>query len=99
MWWIVNIGSFSAVANNILFSAYSIKFLFYVIFQAIAVYFNLYFLMPRLLEKGKYIRYIFLVILTIIVAAAFIAFGYYVAAWLSCKSFVDLYGTTPENYT
>src|SRR5258705_3231351 len=99
MWWIVNIGSFSAVANNILFSAYSIKFLFYVIFQAIAVYFNLYFLMPRFLEKGRYVQYIFLVILTITLAAVFITLGYYAAAWLSGKSFVSLYGRDPKNYT
>jgi two-component system LytT family sensor kinase len=99
MWWIVNIGSFSAVANNILFSAYSIKFLFYVIFQAIAVYFNLYFLMPRFLEKGRYIRYVFLVVLTIISCAACIALGYYASAWLSGKPFVDLYGIDPGKYT
>ena len=99
MWWVVNIGSFTAVANNILFSAYSIKFLFYVIFQAFAVYFNLYFLMPRFLEKGKYVSYILLVIATIIFAAAFITLGYYAAAWLSGKSFMSLYGVDPHRYT
>ena len=99
MWWTVTIGSVSAVANNILFSAYSIKFLFYVIFQAIVVYFNLYFLMPRFLEKGKYVQYIFLVIVTIISGAACIALGYYASAWLSGKSFVDLYGIDPKKYT
>jgi LytS/YehU family sensor histidine kinase len=99
MWWVVNIGSFTAVANNILFSAYSIKFLFYVIFQAISVYFNLYFLMPRFLEKGKYLQYIFLVIATITLAAAFITLGYYAAAWLSGKSFMSLYGVDPNRYT
>lgn len=99
MWWTVTIGSVSAVANNILFSAYSIKFLFYVIFQAIAVYFNLYFLMPRFLEKGKYVRYILLVILTIILGAAFIASGYYGAAWWSGKSYMSLYGIDPKRYT
>jgi len=99
MWWIVTIGSVSAVANNILFSAYSIKFLFYVIFQAIAVYFNLYFLMPRFLEKGKYVQYILLVVVTIISGAAFIASGYYAAAWLSGKSYISLYGIDPKRYT
>lgn len=29
---------------------YGIKFAFYVLFQAIAVYFNLYYLIPRFLE-------------------------------------------------
>lgn len=99
MWWTLTIGSVSAVANNILFSAYSIKFSFYVIFQAIGVYFNLYYLIPRFLEKGRYILYVSLVIITIIFCAAFIALGYYISAWLSGKDFFDLYGVDPHNYT
>jgi len=98
LWWFVTIGSISAVANNILFSAYSIKFLFYVIFQAAAVYFNLYYLMPRFLEKGRYVQYIFLVITTIIVAAMCIVPGYYISAWLSGRSFIDMYRKDPGNY-
>ena len=98
MWWTITIGSLSAVANNILFSPYSIKFAFYVIFQAIGVYFNLYFLIPRLLEKGRYIQYVSLVLLTIICTAALIVPGYYVSAWLSGKSFMDLYKIDPANY-
>lgn len=98
MWWMVAIGSISAVANNIFYSAYSIKFLFYVVFQALAVYFNLYYLMPRFLEKGKYIQYVIGVLLTIILTASFIASGYYVSAGLSEKSFQELYGRDPRNY-
>jgi len=55
--------------------------------------------MPRYLEKGKYIQYIFLVITTIIAGAAFITLGYYAASWLSGKSFIDLYGIDPKRYT
>src|ERR1700754_598891 len=69
MWWTITIGSPWAVANNILFSAYSIKFLFYVIFQAAGVYFNLYFLIPRFLEKGRYFPYISFLLLTIFITA------------------------------
>jgi two-component system LytT family sensor kinase len=98
MWWTVTIGSISAVANSILYSAYSIKFLFYVVFQAIAVYFNLYYLMPRFLERGKYVQYISAVVLTIILTAAFIASGYYVSAGLSEKTFEELYHSNPHNY-
>jgi len=55
--------------------------------------------MPRFLEKGKYIQYIFLVALTVISGAVFIASGYYASAWLSGKSFVSLYGIDPGRYT
>ena len=98
MWWMVTIGSVSIVANSLLFSDYSIKFLFYVIFQALAVYFNLYFLMPRFLEKGKYVQYISLLLVTIILAAACIASGYYVSSWLSGKTLLELYQVAPPNY-
>lgn len=98
LWWIVTVGSISAVANNIFYSAYSIKFLFYVVFQALAVYFNLYYLMPRFLEKGKYVQYVFGVLATIVLTAVFITSGYYVSAGLSEKSFQELYGRDPRNY-
>jgi sensor histidine kinase YesM len=98
MWWAITIGSVTGVTNNIFFSAYSIKFLFYVIFQAAGVYFNLYFLIPRFLEKGKYVQYITYVLLTIIITAACIVLGYYSSAWLSGKSFEELYGRDPKNF-
>ena len=94
----MTIGSISAVANNIFYSAYSIKFLFYVIFQAISVYFNLYYLMPRFLEKGKYFQYIASVLLTVLLTAVFITLGYYVSAGLSDKSFEELYKIDHRNY-
>jgi two-component system, LytTR family, sensor kinase len=98
IWWILRIGSVSEVVNNIFFSPYSIKFAFYVIFQAIGVYFNLYFLMPRFLEKGRYVSYVSLLVFTIICCASFITTGYYVGAWWSGIPFQELYGVRPEQY-
>jgi two-component system, LytTR family, sensor kinase len=69
-----------------------------VIFQAIGVYFNLYFLIPRFLEKGRYFNYISLLLLTIVVTAALIVPGYYVSAWWSELSFQELYNRDPRNY-
>lgn len=91
-WWSLTLFSVQKVANSILYTPYSIKFFFYVIFQAVGVYFNLYFLMPRLLEKGKVIPYVALVVLTIVVTGLLIVPGYYVSAWLSGCSFESLYG-------
>jgi two-component system LytT family sensor kinase len=99
MWWTLTIGSISAVFNGILNSPYAIKFLFYVIFQAIGVYFNLYFLIPRYLEKDRYVQYVTFVIFTIIAVAVLIVPGYYVSAWLSVKSFTELYGRDPADYS
>ncbi|CAN5477137.1 histidine kinase [soil metagenome] len=98
VWWTLTIGSVSAVMHNIFFSAYSIKFLFYVIFQAAGVYFNLYYLMPKFLEKGKYLQYVLLVLTTIISVAVLIVPGYYVSVWLSGNSFEEMYQRYPKDY-
>jgi len=98
MWWVVLVGNPLTVATSIFTSAYAIKYSFYVIFQAIGVYFNLYYLIPKFLEKGKYVQYVSLVITTIICTAILIVPGYYVSAWLSEKSFFELYNREPSNY-
>jgi hypothetical protein len=92
LWWTVAIGSLTEVFHNIFFSAYSIKFLFYVFFQAVGVYINLYFLMPVFLGKGKYLQYAGLVALTILTTAILIVPGYEVSSWLSGYPGEELYG-------
>lgn len=99
MWWTISIGSASAAAHNIISSPYAIKYCFYVVFQAIGVYFNLYFLIPRFLEKGHYVRYMIYLLATVICTAILIVPGYYVSAWLVGKTTEDLYGIDPGNYT
>lgn len=98
LWWTVAIGSAWHAANNIFFSVYSIKYCFYVIFQAIGVYFNLYFLIPRFLEKGRFAEYMLYLLATILVTAALIVPGYYVSAWISASTFEQLYQRKPEQY-
>jgi len=98
MWWTLSIGNAWAAANNIVSSPYAIKYCFYVIFQAIGVYFNLYFLIPRFLEKGRYEVYLSLLFLTVLCTAILIVPGYYVSAWLSDQPFQQMYGRDPGDY-
>ena len=98
LWWVVAIGSPLEAASSILFSVYSFKFIFYVVFQATGVYFNLYFLIPRYLEKGRYVAYISLLLLTILSTAALIVSGYYVGAFFSERTFEQLYNAAPSSY-
>lgn len=98
LWWVWSIGNPWEAVSTILFSSYSAKFVFYVVFQAIGVYVNLYFLIPRYLEKGKYLHYLALLAFTIIGTAVLIVPGYYVGALLSEKSFLEMYGIAPENW-
>lgn len=98
IWWTITIGSLSEVAHNIFFSPYSIKFLFYVVFQAVGVYFNLYVLIPKYLYPRKYVSYCFFLVVTILITAACIVSGYFLGAHLSDATFVELYGRAPSEY-
>jgi len=89
LWTAVNSGQPIEVLSFIFSSP---KFLFYVIFQACAVYFNLYFLIPRFLEKGKYLQYLSLLILTILTAASCIVSGYFLSAYMQNSTALELYG-------
>jgi sensor histidine kinase YesM len=98
MWWTLRIGSPVDVLASLAMPHAAIKFLFYMVFQAVAVYFNLYYLMPRFLEKGRYFYYVLLLLGTIVTAAALIVSGYYVGAWILGKPMQELYNIDPANY-
>ncbi|MEO6330127.1 MAG: histidine kinase [Ginsengibacter sp.] len=99
MWWsIFSADSAWDVASNMLMRPYSVKFLFYFVFQAAGVYFNLYFLIPKFLERGRYVQYVLLVVLTVICAAALIVPGYYTAASLAGKSVKEMFDVDPGSY-
>lgn len=92
LWWTVAVGNPLKAADSILFSVAAAKYSFYVVFQAIAVYFNLYFLMPRYLEKNRLITYLVTLMITIICGALLIVPGYYTAAFLSHRTVQEMYG-------
>ncbi len=92
--WALTVDSAYEAAHEIFFSVFFVKSFFYVIFPAFAVYFNLYFLIPRYLETGRYVVYITYLLLTVVVASIFIAPGYYISAWLSGSNAQKMFGIT-----
>ncbi len=68
-WWIVFKGGFIKVFDQISQPSIFVSFISFIIFQAIGVYFCLYYLIPRYLEKSRYLSYIILVIITILTMA------------------------------
>ena len=97
--WVLATGSPMEAAHDLVNLPFFIKYLFYVIFPALAVYFNLYFLLPRYLEKGRYTEYVAFLLLTIAVTALCIVPGYYIRDAMLGKpegeSFFRLYFTNP----
>lgn len=92
LWWVVAMGNPLKAAHSILFSPYAVKFVFYVVLQAAAVYFNLYYLIPKYLEKGRLKAYLGYLGVTLLAAALAIVSGYYVSALLAHQSVEALFG-------
>src|ERR1700761_8954517 len=82
IWWVVYTGQPLTILHWMMAGPMAVKFGFYYIFQMIAICFNLYWLIPRLLEKGRYTLYTVSVLALIFGATAAIIPGYYVSAAL-----------------
>lgn len=97
-WWAIQSSDPAGVVRAAFYSPYTCKFLFYVIFQAAAAYFNLYVLIPKFLEKGRYTAYVLSLIVTIVCAAGCIVPGYLLGAAVAGQSVKELYGWDDTNF-
>ena len=73
-------------------SPFILTLLFYIPILLLAVGFNLYILIPRYLEKGRFRAYILVLIATLFGASFCIVSGYYVTAFLAHRTVSQLYG-------
>jgi sensor histidine kinase YesM len=96
LWWVVTLGNPVKAFTALFFFPFTVKYSFYVIFQALAVYFNLYFLIPNYLEKGRFLPYIIYLLLTISCTTGCIISGYYFSAYISGMTLDQLYGGGSE---
>lgn len=94
LFWALAIGSPYEAAHEMFFSVFFVKSFFYTIFPAFAVYFNLYFLIPRYLQKGRYSLYILILALTIVASSLLIVPGYFLCAWLAGSNAQKMFGLT-----
>ncbi|MBG47421.1 MAG: sensor histidine kinase [Pseudozobellia sp.] len=98
VWLIINFGSLKGVYDYLYFTDSSVKFYFYLIFQMLGVYFNLYYLIPKFLYRRRFALYLLLVVATILACNAIITSGYYVADWLSPMTFEEMYGVGTNEF-
>ncbi|MFP9098704.1 sensor histidine kinase [Flavobacterium sp. RHBU_24] len=73
------------------------KLLSFGIFQAIGVYFCLYWLIPNFLKKGKYLQFMCLLIVTLAAMSVLSSTGYFLGAYLIDKPVEQLYGLNGKN--
>jgi two-component system LytT family sensor kinase len=98
LWMIINIGNLNGMINYLFLGEVPVKFLGYILFQAVGAYFNLYYLIPKFLYPGRYKTYIALVIATVLVCSALITSGYYLNAYTSDKTFFELFNKRPDQF-
>ena len=96
VFWSLAIDSPYEAAHEMFFSVFFVKAFFYMIFPAFAVYFNLYFLIPRYLQKGRYGWYFLLLTITIILSSLLIVPGYYLSASLAGSNAAKMFGITSD---
>ncbi|WP_341227800.1 histidine kinase [uncultured Arcticibacterium sp.] len=96
-WTSIYIGNFEDVVAY-LGSINSIKLYFYVVFQVIGVYVNLYYLIPNFLYKRVYSSYILALFLLVFSCTAFITCGYYMVAHFSNQSFYEIFKKQPDEF-
>jgi sensor histidine kinase YesM len=90
--WVITIGNPIKAFNALLYLPFTVKYLFYVVLQTLAICFNLYFLFPRYLEKSRTGVYTLFILLTCIGTAFLIIPGYYISAGMAHVSVEKLWG-------
>lgn len=96
-WWTLFSGSVSSVFESITTPHGVVKYLGYVVYQALGVYFCLYVLIPKFLEKGKYLPFFLMTVISVVLMAAFITSNYYLSAMVAGQSVYELYNFSPES--
>lgn len=95
-WWTVFTGSISKVFESIMVPYGIVKYLGYVAYQALGVYFCLYVLIPKFLQKGKYLTFFLATIGVILLMSALITTNYFLAGLIANESVYELYNISPE---
>jgi LytS/YehU family sensor histidine kinase len=90
--WAVTVGNPIRAARDLLYPPFTVKASFYILVQTLAILFNLYFLVPRYLEKSRFVLYTLLTLTTCVCAAFLIIPGYYTAAWMAHDTIENLFG-------
>ncbi|MBP1651017.1 MAG: signal transduction histidine kinase, LytS [Bacteroidetes bacterium] len=93
IWWTVAVGNPIKAATIIFTTTMFPKYFTYVFWETLAVYFNLYFLLPKYFEKGKYTTYVILLVVTTLLTAGCIVPGYYLTALLAGTTVKELFHT------
>lgn len=91
LWWVAYEGSATRMIDILMYPPVLIKYLSYVIYQAIGVYFCLYYLIPKFLPKGQYVIFLGALTATILAMAGLIYSGYHIAAYAADRDVSEFF--------
>ncbi|MEM9328502.1 MAG: histidine kinase [Bacteroidota bacterium] len=96
LWWSLHEESMTAIFRTLQNTPYLIKYSSYVLFQALGVYFCLYYLIPRFLEQRKYVHVLVLLAATIMIVSFCILGGYHLSAWVAGEAVTTLFNVDSQ---
>ncbi len=96
IWWTIFSGSVSEIMDFIVEPFGVVKYLGYVVYQALGVYFCLYVLIPKYLQKGKYVTFFASTIGVVLLMSAAITANYFLSGYIAQTSTYELYNINPE---
>jgi sensor histidine kinase YesM len=91
-WFTIAVANPVVAAKSMFFSAYTVKMFGYVVFEAFAVYFNLYYLMPKYMQKGSLARYVIYLSVILLGTSSLINCGYYLGSFFAGCTVQKMYG-------
>ncbi|MFS4469786.1 sensor histidine kinase [Maribacter sp. 2210JD10-5] len=94
-WWTLFSGSIAEVFQSITEPHGIVKYLGYVVYQALGVYFCLYVLIPKFLQKGKYLVFFLSTLCVILLMSAAITANYFIAASVANANVYELFHISP----
>lgn len=97
VWWSVYEGSVFGIFETLQEPHNIVKYFSYVSFHTLSVYFCVHVLIPRFLEKHRYIPFFGALIATIVVTATLITCNYYIAGAIAGTSPYELFKIVPAS--
>jgi two-component system LytT family sensor kinase len=96
LWWVIAYGNPVKASLAVFTTPFFIKYAFFVVLPIFAVWFNLFVLVPRYMEKGRFRAYTFALVGTTILTSILIVPCYFLTAAAMGKTVYEVFNTDKE---
>ncbi|WP_075344587.1 sensor histidine kinase [Tenacibaculum agarivorans] len=96
-WWTLYTGDIFSILKTLITPHGLIKFLGYVLFQALGVYFSLYYLIPKFLKKRAYFYFFISLLGVLFTESLLITLNYYFASSFTNQTVYEVFKISPPS--